>query len=72
VLFNQATGSGTGIFGITAGNVTATRLGSGTTADRVVVTVTAFNYPMISPGFSGVAKPISTTVPVEANNTAFR
>jgi len=37
VLFNQATGSGTGIFGITAGNVTATRLGPGTTADRVVV-----------------------------------
>ena len=67
VLFNQATGSGTGIFGLTTAKVTATRMGSGTLADRVVVTVTAFDYPMISPGFSGIAKPISTTMPVEAN-----
>jgi Flp pilus assembly protein TadG len=67
VLYNQATGTGTGIFGISSSNVTATRTGSGTTADRVVVSVTSFAYPMISPGFSGVARPITVTMPVEAN-----
>jgi Flp pilus assembly protein TadG len=67
VLYNQPTGSGAGIFGITSSNVTANRVGSGTTADRVVVTVTGFHYPMISPGFSGTAKPITVTIPVEAN-----
>ena len=65
VLYNSSTGSGTGIFGLTTSNVTATRSGSGTTADRVTVTVTSFQYPMISPGFSGTAKAISSTIPVE-------
>jgi Flp pilus assembly protein TadG len=67
VLYNQPTGSGSGIFGITSSNVTANRVGSGTNADRVVVTVTGFHYPMVSPGFSGTAKPITVTTPVEAN-----
>jgi Flp pilus assembly protein TadG len=67
VLYNQSTGSGAGIFGITSSNVTATRVGSGTIADRVVVTVTGFHYPMIAPGMSGNAKPITVTTPVEAN-----
>lgn len=67
VLYNSSTGSGTGIFGITASNVTASRTGSGTNADRITVTVTSFRYPMISPGFSGTAKAISSTMPVEAN-----
>jgi Flp pilus assembly protein TadG len=67
VLYSQASGSGTGMFGMTTSNITASRTGSGTTADRVTVTVTAFHYPMIAPGFSGNAKPISVTVPVEAN-----
>jgi hypothetical protein len=67
VLYNQNTGSGAGMFGITSANVTATRTGSGTEADRMTVTVTGFHYPMIAPGFSGDAKPISVTLPVEAN-----
>ena len=67
VLYNQSTGSGAGIFGITTSNVTASRVGSGTNADRVVVTVTSFRYPMISPGFAGTSKPITVTIPVEAN-----
>jgi Flp pilus assembly protein TadG len=67
VLYNASTGSGTGLYGITTSNVTATRTGSGTTADRITVTVTGFHYPMIAPGFAGTAKPISTTLPVEAN-----
>jgi Flp pilus assembly protein TadG len=67
VLYNQSTGSGAGIFGITSSKVTANRVGTGTTADRVVVTVTGFHYPMVAPGLSGDAKPISVTAPVEAN-----
>jgi Flp pilus assembly protein TadG len=67
VLYNSSAGSGNGIFGITSSNVTATRTGSGTTADRVTVTVTSFHYPMISPGFSGTAKAVSSSMPVEAN-----
>jgi Flp pilus assembly protein TadG len=67
VLHNQSTGTGAGIFGITSANVTASRVGSGTSADRVVVTVTGFHYPMIAPGLSGTAKPITVMSPVEAN-----
>ena len=67
VLYSQSTGSGAGIFGITSSNVIASRVGSSTTGDRVVVTVTGFHYPMIAPGMSGNAKPITVTTPVEAN-----
>ena len=67
VLYNASTGSGTGLFGLTASNVTAVRSGSGTTADRVTVTVTNFHYPMISPGMSGTGKDIVVTIPVENN-----
>ena len=67
VLYNQPSGSGAGLFGITSANVTATRVASGTSADRVVVTVTGFHYPMIAPGLAGTAKPITVISPVEAN-----
>ena len=67
VLYSQTTGSGAGIFGMTSSDVTASRVGSGTTADRVVVTVTGFDYRTISLGFSGTSKPITVTIPVEAN-----
>jgi Flp pilus assembly protein TadG len=67
VLYNATTGSGTGMFGIAASNVTASRAGSGTTEDRVTVTVTGFRYPMISPGMSGTGKDIAVTMPVESN-----
>jgi Flp pilus assembly protein TadG len=67
VMYNATTGTGTGIFGITAQNVLAGRSGSGTSADRVTVKVTGFHYPMISPGFSGTGKDISVSMPVEAN-----
>jgi Flp pilus assembly protein TadG len=67
VLYNSATGSGTGMFGLTTSNITATRSGSGTAADRVTVKVINFKYPMISPGMSGTGKDISVTVPVESN-----
>jgi Flp pilus assembly protein TadG len=67
VLYNQATGSGTGMFGLTASNVSATRSGVGTSADRVTVTISNVRYTAISPGIGGMAKPISATLPVEAN-----
>jgi Flp pilus assembly protein TadG len=67
VLYNATTGSGTGLFGLSASNVVASRSGSGTTADRVTVRVTNFHYPMISPGMSGTGKDISVTIPVENN-----
>jgi hypothetical protein len=47
VLYNQTTGSGAGLFGLQAANVTAGRLGSGTTADRVNITVTGFSFRLI-------------------------
>jgi Flp pilus assembly protein TadG len=67
VMYNATTGSGTGMFGLTASNVTATRAGSGTADDRVTVTVTGFHYPMIAPGMSGTGKDIKVTIPVENN-----
>jgi Flp pilus assembly protein TadG len=67
VLYNSATGSGAGLFGLTTSNVVATRSGSGTGDDRVTVRVTNFHYPMISPGMSGTGKDIAVTMPVENN-----
>ena len=67
VLYNAATGSGPVIFGLTASNVSATRSGAGTNDDRVVVTVSGYTYPAISPGLSGHGKPITASMPVEAN-----
>ena len=67
VLYNSTAGSGTGMFGLTTSNVIATRTGSGTTADRVTITVTNFHYPMILPGMSGTGKDIAVTIPVENN-----
>jgi len=67
VMYNQASGSGPGLFGITSSNVSATRQDSGTIEDRVVVTVTSFHYPMIWPGMRGNARPISVSLPVEAD-----
>ena len=67
VLYNATTGSGTGIFGLTASNVNVSRTGSGTAADRVIVTVTNFHYPMINPGMSGTGRDVTVSMPVEAN-----
>lgn len=67
VLYNAASGNGTGLFGLTSSNVTATRSGSGTSADRVTVTISNFKYVLIAPGISGTAKDISATMPVENN-----
>lgn len=69
VLYGQSTGSGSGIFGLTASNVTATRSSSGTTADRVVVTVTGYPFRFVTPWHAGAhtGKDITVAYPVENN-----
>ena len=67
VLYYSSTGSGAGLFGLRTSNVSASRSGAGTSADRVTVTVSGLSYFMIWPGRSGTGKPISVSVPVEAN-----
>ena len=67
VLYYGPTGSGGAIFGLTASNVSATRTGSGTNEDRVVVTVSGYRFPAIYPAMSGNGKPITVSMPVETN-----
>jgi Flp pilus assembly protein TadG len=69
VLYGQATGSGSGIFGLTASNVSATRSGSGTTADRVVVTVSGYPFSFVTPWHAGkhTGQTITVAYPVENN-----
>jgi len=67
VLYYAPTGSGSAIFGLTTSNVTATRTGSGTADDRVVVTVSGYKFPAIYPAMSGNGRPVTVSMPVEAN-----
>jgi Flp pilus assembly protein TadG len=67
VLYRSTTGSGAGLFGLQASNVAVARAGSGTSADRVTITVSGFAFRLIAPGQSGTAKPIIVTTPVEPN-----
>ena len=67
VLYYSTTGSGVGLFGLTASNVSAARAGSGTSADRVTVTISGYTFWGISPAVSKVGKPVTVSVPVENN-----
>ena len=67
ILYNSVTGSGTGMFGLTSSNVTANRSGSGTSADRVTITIANYHYPAISLLMSGNGQPITVSIPVENN-----
>ena len=56
VLYNQATvpdGATSGVFGLTSGSVSVSTPGSGTDDYRLVVTITNFQYEMISPIIGG-------------------
>lgn len=53
VLYLSTSGSGPALFGLTLSNVSATRTGSGTNDDRVVVTVSGYRFPAIYPAMSG-------------------
>jgi hypothetical protein len=68
VLYGKTTGSGTGQMGLNPSSVTVARNGtSGGQDDRIVVTVSGYNFTFITPGFAGTktGKPIVVTVPVE-------
>ena len=67
VLYNQTTGSGSGILGLQASNVSVGRSAAGTTNDRINVTVSGYKYVLITFGWAGsyTGKPITVTIPVE-------
>jgi Flp pilus assembly protein TadG len=67
VLYYSTTGSGPGQFGLTASNVSATRTGAGTDDDRVVVTISGYQFFAIAPAMRGTGKPITVSMPVENN-----
>lgn len=68
VLYNQTTAGSSGILGLTASNVTVTRDGTaGTPDDRITVTVSGYQYTVITLGFAGTynGKTIIVSIPVE-------
>jgi Flp pilus assembly protein TadG len=69
VLYNQtASGSGSGILGIDPSNVSVTRSGTaGATDDRIIVTISGYQYQIITIGWAGTynGKPITVSMPVE-------
>jgi len=66
-VYYATTGTGTGIFGLTTANVSAVRSGSGTSADRVTVTISGYTFWGIKPAMSKVGKAITVSIPVENN-----
>ena len=67
VVYNAATGSGAGLFGLTTDNVTVTRTGSGTNDDRINLTVSGFSFQMNVLARSATSKAITVSLPVEPN-----
>jgi Flp pilus assembly protein TadG len=67
VVYYATTGSGAGVFGLTTDNVSAVRSGSGTSADRVTITISGYTFWGITPAVSKVGKPITVSIPVENN-----
>ena len=66
VLYNQATGSGTGYFNLAAANVTVTNPGSGTDDYRLEVVLSGYQYTRVSPYLAGsyTGPRISVSVPL--------
>lgn len=68
VLYNQTSGSGSGMLGLQPSNVSVTRDGTaGATDDRITVTISGYQYTMITLGWAGSynGKPITVCIPVE-------
>ncbi len=68
VLYNQPTGSGNGIMGLSPGSVQVTRAGTpGLPDDRVLVEIKGYSFVTITPGWAGphTGNPISISMPVE-------
>jgi type II secretory pathway component PulC len=66
-VYSATTGSGPGIFGLQTSNVTVTRNGQGTTSDRITVTISGYQYTLITLGWAGSynGKDITVSIPVE-------
>ncbi len=56
-----------GILGLTTSNVSVQRQGVDTNEDRILVTISGFKYPLITPGFAGLhdGQAISVSMPYE-------
>lgn len=68
VLYNQTSGSGTGVLGLSPTSVTVARNGTaGATDDRIQVTISGYTFTFVTPGWAGnkTGQPISVTLPVE-------
>jgi Flp pilus assembly protein TadG len=69
VLYNQtASGSGAGVLGIDPSSVSVTRDGTpGATDDRITVTISGYQYQIITLGWAGTynGKTITVIMPVE-------
>ena len=68
VLYGQTVGSGTGILGIDPATVSVTRNGTpGGIDDRITVTISGYQYQLITLGWAGTynGKTITVSIPVE-------
>ena len=69
ILYNQTSNvGGEGIFGLDPSNVTVARSGTaGTTNDRIIVTISGYQYNLITLGWAGsyTGKTITVSMPVE-------
>ena len=65
VLYNSTTGSGTGMFGLTASNVSAAEYSSNSFQDRIKVTVSGYQFFLWFPGKYINGKDITVSLPVE-------
>lgn len=66
-VYSATSGSGTGLFGLEPANVQVSRNGQGTTSDRITVTISGYQYTLITFGWAGVydGKDITVSIPVE-------
>ena len=68
VLYNQSSGSGNGIFGLQPSSVSVARNGTaGGIDDRITVTISGYQYSVITLGYAGSynGKTITVSIPVE-------
>lgn len=69
VLFNEpnAAGKTTGVLGLTAANVSVQHQGEGSNEDRILITISGYRYPLLTPGWAGWhdGQPISVSMPFE-------
>src|SRR5437660_1581555 len=68
VIYSKTSGSGSGVVGLTAANVTVNRNGAaGGTDDRIVIKVSGYRYTLVTPGWAGSfrGKDVVVSMPVE-------